>query len=203
VGDLEVDVAKNRDSIRQFLGMPGEPLWLDQVHGNHVIVPELTGDKPGQTGDAAFTTCAGRVLTIMVADCLPILLVSQDGEAIGAVHGGWKGLAAGIIEETCARFSGKTPIIAWLGPCIGPCHYEVDEQVRRNFPESDLDAFHPGRDKSHWMLDLYQLAERRLRAAGIEDISGGNCCTYCESDRFFSYRRDGQTGRFAVFIWKD
>jgi|TARA_B110000305_G_C19337704_1_gene587476 polyphenol oxidase len=197
VADQPAHVAENRRRLETLAELPASPLWLQQVHGTRVLLADANSARE-QQADAVYTRDRHCVLTIMTADCLPILLCSADGEEIAAVHAGWQGLAGNIINKAVARFS-ATKISAWLGPAIGPCHYEVDERVRSRF-DSDF-GFGPGKDRGHWMLDLFAVARRQLADAGVESIAGGGCCTYCDS-RFYSYRRDGQTGRFATLIWR-
>lgn len=181
--------------------LPGEPTWLKQVHGTRVV----NLDRPFvPEGDAATTTLANRVCAIRVADCMPVLLAEESGAAVGAAHAGWRGLAAGVIENTLdAMGVPGEKLVAWLGPAIGPKVYEVGDEVRTAFLERDpaaevaFSATRPG----HWLLDLYAVARQRLRARGVERIFGGGWCTYSEPQRFYSYRRDGSTGRMAALVW--
>jgi YfiH family protein len=202
VNDDPALVAANRQRLQDLAGLAGQPLWLQQVHGKSVLLADhsaapVTGAAP--QADAAYASAPGRVLAIMVADCLPILLCSRDGKEIAAIHAGWRGLAENIIAETIGHFS-STDITAWLGPAIGPCHYEVDGPLKRNFTGEQ--GFSKGRDAAHWMLDLGAIARQQLADSGVGVVEGGDVCTFCDQ-RFFSYRRDGETGRFAVFIWRD
>lgn len=198
VGDDSRTVARNRALIQTSLGMPGAPKWMTQVHGSECIVVDHNTGRVGQ-GDSAWTDCDDVVLAIMVADCLPLFLAGRSGEEIAVVHAGWRGLAAGVIESAAEQFN-RNDLIAWLGPAIGPCHYEVDRSVKDAL--RDDAGFLPGRDECHWMLDLYAAARKRLVDAGVVEVLGGGFCTYCDSNRFFSYRRDGETGRMAALIWK-
>ena len=197
VADQAASVTENRLRLAALAELPAPPLWLQQVHGTEVLLAD-SNPLPEPQADAAFTTESQRVLAIMVADCLPILLCSADGREIAAVHAGWRGLAERIIEKAVGQFS-SCGISAWLGPAIGPCHYEVDNLVRSRF-DSDV-GFLPGRDAGHWMLNLYAIARQQLAEAGVASIAGGEDCTFCDS-RFYSYRRDGETGRFAALIWR-
>ncbi|MCB1644136.1 MAG: peptidoglycan editing factor PgeF [Pseudomonadales bacterium] len=198
VGDRETDVAQNRQILTSAAGLPAEPVWLEQVHGDHVLEVGYEAWPEAPEADAAVTCEQGRPLVIMVADCLPVLMTDHQGEMVGAVHAGWRGLSAGILEAAADKFAGRE-IHAWLGPAIGPCHYEVDAAVRDAF-SSDA-GFVPGNDREHWWFDLAEAAAARLRAAGVSRILRMPVCTACDN-RFYSYRRDGVTGRFAALIWR-
>jgi hypothetical protein len=176
--------------------LPREPAWLEQVHGIHVV--DLDKDV-ARKGDAAITRAPGIVCTIKVADCMPVLLADDAGTVVGGAHAGWRGLSAGVIEATidAMRVPGRN-LIAWMGPAIGPRVYEVGDEVRAAFPEKE--AFSPTRP-GHWLLDLYAVARQRLRGRGVEKIFGGGLCTYSDPGRFYSYRREGSTGRMAALIW--
>jgi len=189
----------NRRRMAEQFALPAEPLWLQQVHGDQVVVPEFDSDA-APTADAAYTRAVARPLAIMVADCLPILLASRSGQEIAAVHAGWRGLAAGVIGAALSRFE-ESDVVAWLGPAIGPCHYEVDGMVRDAF--DDDTGFLAGRDAAHWMMSLCDIAKLQLMQAGVSAIYGGGFCTFCD-DRFYSHRRDGEinAGRIAAVIWK-
>lgn len=205
VGDDPRAVAENRLALRAELNLPQEPHWLTQVHGTHVVT---LSDAPRSDlrGDAALSRVPGQACVIMTADCLPVLFCGRAGTTVAAAHAGWRGLAAGILENTIAAM-GTPPgeIFAWLGPAIGPQAYEVGTEVHTAFVQSDHaadQAFEPcGPDK--WLCDLYQLASQRLRRAGVSHIYGGGLCTYSDPERFFSYRRDGQCGRMATLIWRE
>jgi YfiH family protein len=209
VGDSEAHVARNRQMLQRQCGLPAAPVWLTQVHGTRVHLPDrLPNPTPAEQStanpikieaDAAFCQTSGHVLAIMVADCLPVLICSRDGQEIAALHAGWRGLALGIIEQVVARFD-SNELIAWMGPAIGPCHYEVDAQVRSRFKNDT--GFEVGRDPHHWMLNLYTIACQQLQLAGVSTVSGGGECTFCDP-AYYSYRRDGVTGRMATLIWRD
>lgn len=182
--------------------LPSDPYWLQQVHGTAV----LDLDRPAfdSKGDAAITRVQNRICAIRVADCMPVLLTDEAATVVGAAHAGWRGLSAGVLEAT-VRAMGVAPqkLMAWLGPAIGPRVYEVGDEVREAFLRRDAAAevaFSPTRP-GHWLLDLYAVARQRLQGQGIERIFGGGFCTYSESERFYSYRRDGATGRMGAFIW--
>jgi YfiH family protein len=182
--------------------LPGEPAWLRQVHGTRVV--DLDQPAVNQEGDAATTRMPNRVCAIKVADCMPVLLADENGGVIGAAHAGWRGLCAGVLENTIGAM-GITGdrIVAWLGPAIGPKAYEVGDEVRAAFVQLDRAAeaaFSPTRP-GHWLLDLYLVACQRLRACGVQRIFGGGYCTYSDAERFYSYRRDGTSGRMAAYLW--
>jgi YfiH family protein len=156
------------------------------------------------TGDASVARSAGQVCAIRVADCMPVLFAARDGSTVGAAHAGWRGLAGGVLEATIARLGvPATELIAWMGPAIGPRHFEVGEDVRAAFTSTDAGAASAfvANDRGRWQCDLYALARRRLGGLGVSGVYGGGWCTFAEPDRFFSYRRDGQCGRMAALIW--
>lgn len=199
-GDRAEAVSENRRRLAAQL--PGEPLWLHQVHGAAVIRAEHhTRAEP--EADAAIATRPGVVCAVTVADCLPILVATP--RAVAAIHAGWRGLAAGVIENTLAGLAGRGDAWVWLGAAIGPKVYEVGTEVRAAFLHRDARlarAFNPRRP-GHWLLDLYAAARIRLQGAGVpaERIFGGGLCTYSDATRFFSFRRDGPSGRMAALIW--
>ena len=199
-GDDAGDVARNRASLRQWL--PAEPLWLRQVHGTTVAEAGNMEDRP--EADAAVARRPGAVCAVLTADCLPVLLCDEAGTVVAAVHAGWRGLCAGVIEQTL-RAMDRPPeaLLAYLGPAIGPAAYEVGAEVREAFIAADPGseaAFAPGKPGKFY-ADLYALARRRLAGSGVLMVYGGGYCTYSERERFYSYRRDGVTGRMASLIW--
>jgi polyphenol oxidase len=207
VGDAAAAVAENRRRVCAHLRLPAEPLWLEQVHGTDVLDLDKVGSAASAappTADAAIARRAGNVCVMQVADCLPVFFASRDGSAVGAAHAGWRGLAAGVLEATVARL-GVPPgeLIAWLGPAIGPQHFEVGEEVRAAFLRHDAAAAaaFAANASGRWQCDLGALARRRLGALGVTAVFGGGWCTYADPARFFSYRRDGQCGRMAALIW--
>jgi purine-nucleoside/S-methyl-5'-thioadenosine phosphorylase / adenosine deaminase len=207
VGDAVAAVAENRRRVCAHLRLPGEPLWLEQVHGTDVIDLDgvrLPASAAPPTADAAIARRPGCVCVMQVADCMPVFLAAGDGSAVGAVHAGWRGLAAGVLEATVVRL-GVPPakLIAWLGPAIGPRHFEVGEEVRAAFLRHDAGAAEAFRvnARGRWQCDLGALARRRLDALGVTAVFGGGWCTYADPARFFSYRRDGRCGRMAALIW--
>lgn len=200
-GDNEADVQKNRRLLYEQLQLPAEPVWLDQVHGTDII--RLSANVTPASADGSYSNGTGQVCVVMTADCLPLLITNTQGTEVAAVHAGWRGLCEGVIESAISQFtSSAEELLVWLGPAIGPEAFEVGEEVRQAFLQHDSQAeaaFKVKDDK--WMADIYQLARQRLAACGVTEVSGGEYCTYTDSERFFSYRRDGQTGRMASLIW--
>lgn len=187
----------NRKALVTTAGLPGQPLWLEQVHGNRVVLAEDYRDiSETPQADAVVTSQVDRPVAVLVADCLPILLASASGDRAGVVHAGWRGLASGVIAEAVARFEGSE-LIAWIGPGICVRHYEVDQVVRSAF---DSDTGFDTAGASHWMMDLVVIARRQLAAQGVRYIYGGDHCTWCDP-RFFSHRQDQAAGRIAVIAW--
>lgn len=210
VGDDPQAVAENRRRVRETLRLPEEPAWLTQVHGVAVARLSAAAAAPSPPqADAAITRIPGRVCAIQVADCMPVLFAARDGTAVGAAHAGWRGLAGGVLEATLAALAAEPysiapdHLIAWLGPAIGPEHFEVGEEVRAAFLACDAGAqsafVHNTRGR--WLCDLYALARRRLAAAGVRDVYGGGWCTYADPAQYYSFRRDRQCGRMAALIW--
>ncbi len=202
VGDAPQAVEHNRAALRARLGLPAEPGWLEQVHGSHVVTLCGAALEPA---DGAVTDERGRVCVVQVADCLPVLFAARDGSAVGAAHAGWRGLAGGVLESTVGALGIAPPaLLAWLGPAIGPQHFEVGEEVRTAFMRTDpgaAAAFAPNA-RGRWQCDLYALARQRLAALGVTQVYGGGWCTYADAAKFFSYRRDGRCGRMAALIWR-
>jgi polyphenol oxidase len=204
VGDEPTAVAENRRRLRSAAGLPAEPSWLAQVHG--VSVADLDGQGVLGPADAAIARRPGTVCAILTADCLPVVFSTDSGEAVAAAHAGWRGLAAGVLGETVRAF-GAPPerLLAWLGPAIGPAHFEVGREVLEAFTALDPGAgaaFHPNA-RGRFMADLETLARRQLVNLGVTRIYGGGECTYTRADRYFSHRRDGVTGRQATLIWRE
>lgn len=212
VGDDGDAVRRNRALLQTYLGLPRPPHWLNQVHGTQVA--HVTGVElvPGRTlpesADAAYTHQPGQPLCILTADCLPVLMASKDGREAGVAHAGWRGLCDGVLETLVQSFAAPpAALTAWLGPAIGPQAFEVGPEVRTEFIFQQPDAasaFRHSPNPAHperWLADIYALARLRLRALGIQSINGGSHCTVSDPDWFFSYRRDGVTGRMASLIW--
>lgn len=213
VGDEPAAVSENRARFASALG--ARPVWLRQVHGVHVLYLNAR-DKGGELppADAAWTTEPGLACTVLVADCLPVLFAARDGRAVAAAHAGWRGLAAGVLEatvEALCRGADLEPseLLAWLGPAIGPREFEVGADVLQAFGEHPA-APDPQRFKPRprpdgaprWLANLPQLARERLRSAGVRDVSADGRCTVEDASAFFSFRRDGVTGRMAAAVWR-
>ena len=201
VGDELRHVAENRRRLAAVSSLPGEPRWLQQVHGIDVV----RDPQVGVEADAAYTNTNEVVLAVQTADCLPVVIVAGDGSELACAHAGWRGLAAGVLENTLKQFSAAPKsLLAWLGPAISQQAFEVGDEVREAFVAGDPEAESCFRanDAGRWQADLYGLARLRLRAAGIGRVYGGEFCTYTDAERFFSYRRDGQCGRMVTLVWR-
>jgi hypothetical protein len=200
VGDDPAHVAANRARLRQQL--PAEPGWLRQVHSARVVELERESNPDA---DASFTREAGQVCAVLTADCLPVLFCDRAGSVVAAAHAGWRGLADGVLEASVAAM--QVPpgeILAWMGAAIGPQAFEVGDEVRQAFVAQHAEAsaaFVPQPTPGKWLADIYQLARIRLNHAGVQAIYGGGRCTYQETETFYSYRRDGVTGRMASLVW--
>jgi YfiH family protein len=221
VGDNPASVLDNRQKVRKDGSLPSEPVWLDQVHGTSVVeldagnTPRIANtseqlmQSPRPRADASVTRQRGVVCAIQVADCMPVLFAARDASVVGAAHAGWRGLASGVLGATVSAMN--TPpeqVLAWMGPSIGPDHFEVGDDVVAAFRDTaartdaaQTEAAFKRKANGKWLCDLYALARLRLATLGITSVSGGGWCTFKDSQRFFSYRRDGQTGRMAALIW--
>lgn len=202
VDDTPDTVHKNRLHLCEIAELPESPRWLSQTHESYVL--NSHDWQPDVQADAMISTSINHVCTIMTADCLPILLCAQQGNTVASIHAGWRGLAAGVIEQTVNKFNcSPQNIMAWLGPAIGPTQFEVGKDVyqifTRDCPRAEQ-AFQQT-DSSHYLANIYSLARQRLNKLGITAIYGGDCCTVTDEQQFFSYRRDGITGRMASMIW--
>lgn len=202
VGDDPAAVAANRAIIcRQ---VDARPVWLNQVHGIRVIDAAAVDRGRPPEADAAFTRATGTACVVMTADCLPVLFCDDAGTVVAAAHAGWRGLLSGVLEATVAAMDVPAgSLMAWLGPAIGPEAFEVGGEVRDAFvgvAVEAADAFKPAA-AGKWLADIYLLSRQRLAGQGVNRVFGGNFCTVIDQDRFFSYRRDGQTGRMASLIW--
>jgi YfiH family protein len=204
VGDRLEAVQHNRSLLREGLRLPGEPLWLEQVHGRTVFACHDRAARP--RADAGYTDRPGVVCAVLTADCLPVLFCNRQGTRVAAAHAGWRGLAAGVLERTVAVLAVEPEhLLVWLGPAIGPLAFEVGAEVRSAFVERQPeagDAF-AAQANGRWLADLYRLARIRLAALGVSAVYGGAFCTFHDRERFYSYRRDQVTGRMASLIWLD
>ncbi|MFB5142658.1 peptidoglycan editing factor PgeF [Vibrio diabolicus] len=201
VGDDLSLVEKNRAWLAQQANMPNAPIWLNQTHST-VVAQANEPTTQVLDADGVFTSSSHFVCSAMTADCLPVLLTNTQGTQVAAVHAGWRGLANGIVENALALFSGE--VIAWLGPAIGPEAFEVGEDVLQAFVDVDSlahQAFMPREAKGKWLADMSKLATQRLNRAGVTQVFDSGLCTYQDKASFYSYRRDGKTGRQATFIW--
>ncbi len=200
VGDDAIEVAQNRTILREML--PSEPVWLNQVHGNTVAYADHVRERV--QADAAVAWRRKTVCAVLTADCLPVLLCDDEGSVVAAVHAGWRGLLAGILEQTVSTMrQPPARLMAWLGPAIAQDHYEVGHEVRQAFV-NDLPqtaAAFRGHGSGKWLADMYWLARLHLQRAGVTRIFGGDLDTFADQERFYSYRRDGVTGRMASLIW--
>ena len=220
VGDDPAAVLENRVRIRREADLPSEPVWLEQVHGTSVVVLDASSIPRTATAeqlmesrrpraDAAVTREAGVVCAIQIADCMPVLFAARDGSVVGAAHAGWRGLASGVLGATVAAMDVPADqIVAWMGPAIGPEHFEVGDDViaaftatARSEHRAQTEAAFRSQPSGKWLCDLFALARLRLEALGVSDVSGGGLSTVSDRRRFYSYRRDGQTGRMAALIW--
>lgn len=202
VGDQPQHVQTNRELLMSHLHLPNEPFWLEQTHSNRVVIADQSATD--QNADASITRTANTVCTILTADCLPILLTNIQGTEVAAIHAGWRGLANGIIKNSIEKMhSPPNEILAWLGPAIGGSKFEVGQEVYQQFT-SQNPSFAAGfapHQQGKWLANLFVLASLELYRLGIMQIFSENLCTYNDPTRFFSYRRDGQTGRMATLIW--
>ena len=201
VGDDLSIVEKNRDWLAQEAKMPSAPIWLNQTHST--VVAQVSGPTTQVLdADGVFTSSSQVVCSAMTADCLPVVLTNTQGTQVAAVHAGWRGLANGIVENALELFSGE--VMAWLGPAIGPQAFEVGEDVLQAFVDFDSQAhqaFTPREAEGKWLADMSKLATQRLNKFGITQVFDSGLCTFQHKEDFYSYRRDGVTGRQATFIW--
>ena len=210
VGDTPQHVDKNRELLAEAIGQI--PIaWLQQIHSTEVVPAEI---HTVLTADANVTRQNNLACCVMTADCLPVFFCDTQGEQVAMAHAGWRGLSQGVLQRTLASFSNPTEVLVYLGPAISQQAFEVGDDVREAFLSqrhlslnkahalSLTHCFKPGEQAGKWMADLYGLARRLLHGAGVETIYGGDRCTFTENNHFFSYRRDGQTGRMANLIWK-
>jgi copper oxidase (laccase) domain-containing protein len=231
VSDDNDQVRKNRQIIGEMLDLPAEPVWLEQIHSNRAVKAVKTTSL--QAADASYTNETGVVCAVLTADCLPLLVCSSDGAQVAAIHAGWRGLLAGVISNTleamqiplnplflngeASRFGNtdlgsrlcktgvREDLLVWLGPAIGPHCFEVGCEVRDAFLQKSVEFSHAFKQQSNdkWLADIYRLARIELAALGVVNVYGGTHCTVTEHERFYSYRRDSQTGRMATLIWRE
>ena len=209
VGDSKAAVRQNRQAIAEQTGADIQWQWLQQVHGNEVVVIE-SKRKP-LIADALVTRTTGVACCVLTADCLPVFIAAKNGSEVAIVHAGWRGMASGIIENTIRTLvTPAADVAVWLGPAIGPCHFEVGEEVKQLFSsaagasQSDSEiagCFQASEHSGKYMADLFQLARIKLHRLGINHISGGGLCTYCQPELFYSYRRENPTGRMLSMIY--
>lgn len=212
VGDLAGNVQQNRDRLAQMCGLDASHMhWLKQVHGTDIV--QIDQDFLSRNAGAAIvadgstTMLEKHACLVMTADCLPVLLCDEAGERVAAVHAGWRGLAAGVLTQALRCFSDASKVMAYLGPAISQTHFEVGAEVREQFlqlnPRNE-EAFEASETKGKFYADLYDLAYFNLLASGVQQVHGGDFCTYAEQERFFSFRRDGErSGRMASLIYID
>lgn len=206
VGDDPAAVRRNREALARWAGLDESRIgWLRQIHGIRVVPLDGIGHEAEPEADASITDRLDRACAILTADCLPVLFCNRAGTRVGAAHAGWRGLAGGVLEQTVAELGPPETLMAWLGPAIGPAHFEVGPEVLDAFLEFDTSASLAftarGARPGHFMADIWQLARQRLELAGVTRVFGGGLCTVTDAKRFYSYRRDGQTGRMASLIW--
>ncbi|MEQ1543889.1 peptidoglycan editing factor PgeF [Methyloglobulus sp.] len=202
VGDSPELVSQNRHIIKTLLDLPSEPVWLNQIHSNLAVKATRTETLP--QADASYTNQPNVVCVVMTADCLPLLVCAADGSEIAAIHAGWRGLLDGVIDNTIAALQSRD-VLVWLGPAIGPDSFEVGDEVRAAYVAKSAEYASAFKQKNQgkWLADIYQLARINLAALGISKIYGGDFCTVTDQERFYSYRRDKDTGRMATLIWRD
>ncbi len=200
VGDSAKDVEKNRSKLLSLLKLESEPCWLDQTHSVEII--RACRDNIGTKADGCYTAETGQVCVVMTADCLPVTLYNREKSRVAAVHAGWRGLASGILEQGVAQV-GTENTVAWLGPAIGPKHFEVGEDVYTAFTTANAEhqkAFIK-KNSGKWLADIYRLARQILKQLGVSEVYGGSDCTVANDKTYYSFRRDKITGRMATLVW--
>ena len=203
-GDDPEAAQANRNALHAAIGTPWAPRWLQQVHGTEVVRFRENDDRAEPTADAAVTSIPGMPLAILTADCLPVLFAAEDGSEVGAAHAGWPGLSAGVLEATLdAMHTPPAKLLAWVGPGAGPERYEIGENVYAAFvgPDAATARYFSATRPGHWLADLPGIARHRLAAAGVARVFGGTECTISDPARWYSFRRDGATGRMASLVW--
>lgn len=205
VGDSKADVLQNREVLQRKKNLPHAPLWLEQKHTTTVVCADLRYDAY-PVADASYSFMPGRVCAVLTADCLPLLICDTQGTQVAAVHAGWRGLAEGIVPATVAQLKAHPKdLLVWMGPAIGPQAFEVKDDVRDIFLEKKSGKSEHFRETAAgvYLADMYAMARFQLEKCGVEQVYGGEHCTYTDTERFFSYRRNGTTGRMASVIWVD
>ena len=212
VGDEDYAVHHNRKLLADDIGGSTQFQWVRQVHGTDVLVLDNGLVDESREADAIYTQETDIVCGVLTADCLSVFFCDDEGQEIAVAHAGWRGLAGGVLQNTLKQFDADPArILAWIGPGIGPCHFEVGDDVRDAFLDMDIAEidnedgilFLEGDEPGKWMADLFGLAKIILASQDVKQIYGEPICTWCEFDRFYSFRRDGETGRFASIIWKE
>jgi polyphenol oxidase len=202
VGDDATAVSENRLRLRTALALSRDPVWLNQVHG--AAVAEAMPHATPPTADASFARSPGQACVVLTADCLPVLLCDREGTRVAAAHAGWRGLAGGVVESALRSMDvAAERVLAWLGPAIEQDMFEVGPEVREQFVARSAENEHAFRlnARGRWQADLYDLARRELARLGVMQVFGGGFRCYADRDRFYSYRRDGTTGRMATLVW--
>lgn len=203
VGDDPVDVKKNRETLINHLQLQSDPIWLNQTHSSNIISIDTTPEN--RDADGSFTSKHNKICAILTADCVPVLFCNENGTQIAAIHAGWKGICGGIIENAIKTFSKPETMLVWIGPCISSEHYEVGNDVYEGCLDHSIlinSAFNQIND-DHWHCDLTKIVRILLKNEGIGAIYECNLCTYKMDELFFSYRREGNTGRTASMIWME
>ena len=204
VGDNEKLVKQNRALLGEKLALPATPSWLTQVHGNRIItLANAVPENP--TADGSVTNAEKKVCAVLTADCVPLLFCNEAGNQVAAIHAGWRGICRGIIDRAVALYSEPEKLLVWIGPCIRKDFYEVGKDVFTasiNYAENMVETFEQT-DANHWQCDLAGMAKLRLQSAGVKQIYDSGLCTYANPDLFYSYRRDGETGRTSSLIWME
>lgn len=212
VDDAEEAVLTNRQLLAQACNKNLDFQWLSQIHGNEVLTLENEAVDESRQADAIYTQQKNIACGVLTADCLSVFFCDESGSEIAVAHAGWRGLAGGVLQKTIDKFqSDVSNLLVYLGPVIGPCHFEVGDEVKQTFLDLDIQEisnqeailFYESENTGKWMADLYAIAKIILTSRGISKIYGEPICTYCEFDQFYSFRRDGVTGRFASIIWKE
>jgi len=207
VDDNLNDVLQNRAILAKDLHLPNNPCWLKQEHTIDTVKIEKFSEWSDPIADASYTLENNLISAVLTADCLPILITDTEGSLVSAIHAGWKGLVAGIIEAAIKALPVQAKnLIAWMGPAIGPAAFVVGEEVKQQFISFDKTAkiaFKSTVEPNKFWCNIYLLGKQRLNSVGVHNIYGGEFCTYSDPQKFYSFRRDGVTGRIATLIYKN